>query len=153
MRNCPLWTWLFGPRLELSPPEAGELKELPPCETIVSEPTVPPINAGAEFRPYSPTAEGPHDTAIQPQEGLILSPAEDLSQPSFPPELEVEAEFADAVPLILPELAGETLPPPSIPVLSSPRPTYPESWIRQRARYFSSGRYALAAVESFLAPD
>lgn len=151
MWNCRLWRWLFRPTLkELSPREAGELGELPRSDTIVSEQMVPPINAGAEFRLYSPTAEGPLDTVISAQGVLILPPAEEKSKPLIPPKS--QSECADAPPLPLPESAGEALPSPSIPVIP-PHPTYLESWIRERARYFSSKRYAVAVVESFLVPD
>lgn len=155
-----------GQPKELPTPEGGEPKELPQPETILPEPMGPQaIDASPEFQPYSPAAESPGNAVAEPEHVLILPPAEDKIPPSIPtaavpasiPPVPVQEESPDsagALPLPAPQAVEEALPPPSVPAPIPRRPTYPDSWTRERARYFSSGRYApAAAAESFLAPD
>jgi hypothetical protein len=121
---------------ELPPPEAGEPKELPPPEIVV-EPIAPLKEPDPEFQPYVVAEEPPVIAALPAAQ----------EPPALPP-------VEDEAPLPLPEAIEEPPPPPSLPVPIPRRPTYPDTWIRDRARYFSSGRYAPAgAAESFLAPD
>ena len=137
-----------------------------------------PAIAGVEA-PASPALPPPVERITQPVIAApsaieaSAEPAPPVWQPLIEPAVEppliepaVEPPVAEVIESGLPEPQSEPQPepppdaPPETPsspaLVAPPRAAkYPEIWIRDRARYFSSGRYAPppAGAESFLAPD
>jgi len=153
MRLWRPWLWLFRRRLKQLPaPAAGGLKKSSPPDGT------------PEFAPYAiASLETPASSALRP-------PVERITQPVITATAAIEASAEPAQPALPPVVPAELIesgppepqsgaPPEAssspAPVAGPPAARYPESWIRDRARYFSSGRYAppRAGAESFLAPD
>jgi hypothetical protein len=133
------------------------VEERPPSVVVAADAsavqldTPPPLAAGVEAEPALPPSI---DEVVQP---LIPTPPaiEEIAQIAAPPDAPPVIESAaEEVPL-LPEAAATPTSTLPVPVAPPRTAQHPETWIRERARYFSSGRYAppAAGAESFLAPD
>jgi hypothetical protein len=150
MRLWLRWLWSLTRNIKELPPGSSELKQLPPVETGLVEsgqPTQPGVSSE-----LAPAIEA-HATPI------LLPPVAEVTETS--PVIEATAELVPPVsPSELETEVTESGTPDSAPLLPAPVATqrtakFSETWIRERAGYFSSGRYAPppAGAESFLAPD
>jgi len=158
------WLWSLIRNQKELPPGSSELKKLLPPETGVVESGEPPQGDGsadgsAEFGPYA-RAEDPASVEVIASDAPAIFALPPAVAGVTEPVIEAKA---DPLPPVSPPLLSEvpesdaSEPVSFLPVpVAAPRTAkYAESWIRDRAQYFSSGWYAppTAGAESFLAPD
>src|ERR1700690_3860006 len=141
------WVWLFRRKpQELLPPGTSS--------TEVQESLPPPVIPG--LLPYAiagesssaasmaaPSATANADIAIQPQAAILL------------PVKEAEPVSPIPLPASIESVSPEAQPPLPAVVAPANLERYTESWIRDRAGYFSFGGYGQPSPEakSVLAPD